>query len=173
MEQFRPLWGLVLLQLLHSLHEVLHSPVHVCPCGATPHAQPQRVLRHLWGNPTAQQHWGGPGTQPRGGGWTGRPRKPHTSAGSFAEPHKESHLQIHSRAPVPCTALFAFQGHPIPLGSSKKNLLHVSVGWQLLVSRPGQKHPQPHIPQRSHLEIQAELEQVSQEHTDTRQALFW
>lgn len=135
-EQFRGLLGLVLFQLLHSLQEVLHSPVHICPCGATPHAQPQCVLCHLWGNPTAQQHWGGPGTQPGGGGWTPRQRKPNTSAGTLTESQEEPHLftccPLHS-------PLFAFQGHPISLGllpyegsgSFKKNLFHVPVGWQL------------------------------------------
>lgn len=124
----------VLLQLLHSLHQVLHSPVHVSPGGATAHAQPQRVLGHLWGNPAAQQHWGGPGTQPGGGGLDfPRQRKPHTSAGSPREPQEEPHLQIHSRAPVPCTALLAFRGtqsHWL-YGSSQKSLFRVPVGWQL------------------------------------------
>lgn len=155
MEQFRALWGLVQLQLLHSLHEILHSPVHLCPGGATAHAQPQRILRHLWGNPAAQQHWGGPATQPGGGGWTGRLRKPHTSAGSLTEPQEQSHLQIHSRYLSPAQPRLLSKGtqsHQACCPKGDLALLRRACSMSLWVgssatsrghcSRPGQKHPQ-------------------------------
>lgn len=55
--------GLVLLQLRHSMHEVLHNQVHICLGGVSPHTQPQGVLCHVVGDPTAQQNRGGPETQ--------------------------------------------------------------------------------------------------------------
>lgn len=82
-------WGLrgsVLAQLCHSLHEVLHNQVHIGTGGVPPHTQPQGVLRHLVGDPTAEQDRRGPETQAGGRGFNWEAKEVHTSLERFTEP---------------------------------------------------------------------------------------
>lgn len=82
----RCLRGLVLVQLRHSLHQVLHNQVHVCSGGISPHAQPQGILCHVVGDPTAEQNGGGPETDTGVSGFNSKAKEAHASPDSYTMP---------------------------------------------------------------------------------------